>query len=421
MKFKLHSAFPTTLFFVLCLFTGCSPVNTNQDQRFDDDGHLLALPEKNFSMEDPGHVKFYVEVSGSMNGFFRNNVATDFKVDVWNIMSYFAQIAPKITILTNSGEAGIQLSQAVFQKKMNTGAFISSASTRVPIMLETIFRGLNTDNGEVAVLISDMKYSPVGQAAPEVLLAQYSVDIRNILARYRQAVSLIGATSDYYDKQGYCLTPKSPYYFFIIGKEENVAKMRNYISTFLSENGHFIDNIENGFDYGNPKYQFGIPYMCDQMDSEPTFVAYEDEREEVGDTCTINLKIDISDYRWRIANPDLLKNALSVSTSYGSKIKLDNLKIIVSNINDNKIERIAIASVDIKVYNMPMESDVIEWTLALPDTEYGLFNEFFNDSLGEMDPTTSFSLLNFVQGMFYGTNLSKKLKPNYILVSKVNP
>ena len=68
--------------FITSLLLSCSgEINTNQDPRFTEDGYRII----NDSTVNPiplTQVKFFVEVSGSMNGFFRANQPTDFKKDV---------------------------------------------------------------------------------------------------------------------------------------------------------------------------------------------------------------------------------------------------------------------------------------------------------------------------------------------------
>lgn len=416
-KFFFKSLVALLISSSIYVFDGCRHPNTVPDPRFDEDGHLLAKPERTFKMEDPARVKFYVEVSGSMNGFFRGNRATDFKIDVWDIISYYSVIAPDVTILTNTGSQGAVLMQSDFQQRMNTGRFVSSASTRVPDMIETIISNLDTDAGEVAVLISDMKYSPVGQAAPDVLLGQYTVNIRNIFAKYGKAISLICAVSNYLDRQGNEGTSRSPYYYFIIGNEENVAKMRNSISTILESHEHFVDNIDNGFNYGAPKYSFPFYDQCIQIDNEPAFADFDDSEGPV----KIKLKVQLEDYRWRLVNEVFVREAFKIKSVYGSIVHVGDIKIKVDNIQDRQLERKASATIDLLISDMRIDMDVLEWTLELPDTEYTLFNEFFENATSENDPTKSFSVSNFVQGMFYGTNNNKKLETNYILISKVNP
>ena len=411
-------SFEAILLIALFVFGSCEGPNTNADPNFDEEGKLVTLPNKTFKMEEPSRIKFYVEVSGSMNGFFRNGKPSDFKIDLWDIVSYYAPIAPDVTILTNTGSEGDVYSQSEFQRRMNQGQFVSSASTRIPDMLQTIIGNLDTDNNELAVLISDMIYDPVGQAAKEVLLGQYTVNIRNILAHTNKAVSLICATSSFFDKKGNVVSQRCPYYYFIIGNDSQVAKMRNGISTFLESRGHFVDNIDNGFDYGSPKYSFTYYENCDMMDpSQPTFVAYDDE----SGPAKIKMKVALEDYRWRIADERFFRNAFKIKAKYGSTVSVGEIKIKADNINDREINRKASATVELLVSNMPLDSEVLEWTLELPNTEYTLFDEFFGNAWDPNDPTHSFSVANFVEGMFYGTKNTKDLETNYILISKVNP
>ena len=79
--------------FILCvlvLFCSCtSKVNTVNDPHFTQDGYCLDSIKEKFVAEPPKALGFYVEVSGSMNGFFRSNKATRFKKDMWSIVSNF--------------------------------------------------------------------------------------------------------------------------------------------------------------------------------------------------------------------------------------------------------------------------------------------------------------------------------------------
>lgn len=399
------------------LFSCSSDICTVGDSHFNADG-TLADPLYNYSLKPsaPSRIKFYVEVSGSMNGFFRANKATEFKKDVWQILSYYSALSPDITVLTNEGNMGNSYSQSQFQTLMNTGAFISTASTRVPVMLESIYDNLNADEGEVAILISDMKYSPVGSAAPQVLLSQYSTDVSKIIGSRKKAVSLIGSTSDYLDKNGAVIAEQSPYYFLLIGNGEQVAFMRNGISTILDNNKRLIDNIESGFDYGVPSCSFGIPDNCWQMDDDnPTFIGFDTS---VSDTCTIKMKVHLEAYRWIVASEHYFKDALKVKSLYGSNVEIGKVEFEISNITDKELIRTATAIVEVKVFDMAMDSEVLEWSLELPDTDYTLFSPYFDGVTSENDPTKSYSVADFVKGIFYGGVVNKTLKPNYILISK---
>lgn len=393
-----------------------SDINTVGDSHFDENGVLIDSTQvSRFKLAAPSKIRFFVEVSGSMNGFFRPNIPTHFKEDVWQILSYYSGLASHVTILTNSGNMGKDIPMSDFQTKMNTGAFISSASTQVPVMLQSIVNSLDTEGGEVAVLISDMKYSPVGAAAPNVLLSEYSTDIGKILGTYQKSVSLVGATSNYMDKRGASVCDNSPYYFFIIGKGEHVANIRNGISSMLEMHKRFIDNIDSGFDFGVPTCTFGIPNNCYQLDNEPTFIGFE------GDTCTIKMKVDLENYRWTMANPKVFAKAIKVNTTYGSNVSVGNIEFEVSNITKvngkNELVRKATAIVDLKVFDLAQDSEVIEWTLDLPDTDATLFAPYLG-ATNESDVSKSYSLENFIKGMFQGSVVNKELKSSYILISR---
>lgn len=405
------------LILVLPFLNSCqNTINTNFDSHFDESGYYLKNDslEETFVPQFPNKIKFYVEVSGSMNGFFRANVPTKFKADVWQILSYYAPAADGVTILTNDGTQGSTFTIGQFQTKMNTGAFVSSASTKVPLMLQSIIQSLDTDAGEVAVLISDMKYSPVGAAAPQVLLTQYSTDISTIFGKFGKAISLIGATSEFLDRKGNPVCNTSPYYYLIIGKPEHVAEMRNGISTLLINNGSLIDNIESGFNYGAPTYSFGIPENAYQLGDEPTFVGFDTS---YGDTCTIKLKVDITNYRWAITKEELFKKAFIYKPCYGSEVKIGSVTFDIQNITDKVLKRSAIATVELKIFNMATDSEVIEWNLQLPELDITEFAPYLG-ATDENDVTKSFSIEDFIKGMFYGGVVNKTLSSNYILISK---
>ncbi|MDE6159072.1 MAG: hypothetical protein K2F69_03105 [Bacteroidaceae bacterium] len=418
MRKGLLATIVLVVLLIPALFSCGGGVNTVNDRHFEEDGCLKkdSTESSDFVIVHPRKIKFFVEVSGSMNGFFRANAPTKFKEDVWRILSYYSPVVDDVTILTNDGGAAASIPISAFQAKMNTGAFVATASTKVPVMLQSIINGINTDEGEVAVLISDMKYSPVGAAAPNVLLTQYSTDISSIFGKFGKAISLVGATSQYLDKSGTSLCDQSPYYFLIMGDQENVADLRNGISTLLDNNKSLIGNIESGFNYGKPSYSFGIPENCFQLDNEPTFLGYDDSD---GDTCVIKLKVNLANYRWATARKDLFADSIfQCKALYGSEVKVGNVEYVIQNITNKDLVRTAYAIIDLKICNMAMDSEVIEWTLQLPDLDITDFAPYFLDATNENDVSKSYSLEDFVKGMFYGGVVNKCLKPNYILVSK---
>ena len=408
------AAFITSLCFVSCC---SSPINTINDPHFDENGIYLDSLGATFQAIMPTSLDFYVEVSGSMNGFFRANKATAFKTDVWAIVSNFG--SPGVSVLSNTGTQATKYTGDQFRSRMNSGSFVSTAETQVPTMLESILSKLYYENGAVAVLISDMKYSPVGNKALPVLLQQYATDIRNIVGKYPgNAYSLIGAYSESLDAKGNVACEKSPYYYLVVGKDVCVAEVRNCITTILSDRENYLDNIETGFDYKRPAYGFGVPDNVIQLDNEPTFYNYD---VSYSDTCKVVLNLDLSDFRWLVASDEnVLRECLKVKAAYGSEMEIGKINISTNNHNQKKLERLAIASVELKLWNMPMESDVIEWSLEHP--EYSVTDTFMQiqNAGTEADLTGSFSLANFIQGVFQAVQNHWDQEPNRILISKSN-
>ena len=73
-----------------------------------------------------------------------------------------------------------QVAQLLAASTDNTSSFVSNSSTHIPAMLHNIIENIDTAKNEVAILVSDMKYSPMGKtAAPELL--QYQEQIRNVV------------------------------------------------------------------------------------------------------------------------------------------------------------------------------------------------------------------------------------------------
>ncbi len=417
MKTLFSVASLAALVATLCLISCSSPINSINDPHFDESGAYLDSLGATFQTVIPSSLDFYVEVSGSMNGFFRANRATAFKTDVWAIVSNFDN--PGVSVLSNTGRQATKFTGEQFRSRMNSGGFVSTASTQVPAMLETILETLDYENGAVAVLISDMKYSPVGSKAMSVLLQQYATDIRNIVGKFPgSAYSIIGAYSEYLDAKGNVACEKSPYYYVVIGKDVCVAEVRNCITTIISDKGNYLDNIETGFDYKRPAYGFGVPDNVIQLNEEPTFYNYDTS---YSDTCKVVLNLDLSDYRWLIASDEeVLRECLKVKASYGSEIEVGKIVININNHNQKKLERLAVASVELKLWNMPMDADVIEWTLDHP--EYSVTDTFMQiqNAAAEADLTGSFSLANFIQGVFQAVQNHWNQEPNRILISKSN-
>lgn len=392
------------------------PVNAIQHPSFDDNGYLLdTLSQQHFVSEIPGKVKFYVEVSGSMNGFFRSNKATQFKSDVWSIFSVFEELLDDVYVFERQNVAPKGMPLQTFRQKMNTGAFVSSASTEVPEMLEAVINSLDIQNEEIAVLVSDMKYSPVGSKAMEVRLVQYASDIRNLVMKNPGlALSLVVASSDYMDKSGTVVCHDSPYYYLIVGKPENVVWIKNRIATILKDSIRYVDAIDWGIDFKSPAFSLGTTIINGfQLGNEPTITNID---WNFMDTCFFDIIVDLKDYPWKLVDEKLLKDSLHIKSIY-SNVEIDTVFYQIDNHADKQLKREAKATVKLKVFNMFSDAEVIEWSIGIPETDpNNKFASFFGaKSENELDK--SFSIESFIEGCSAGKSNYWCKEPNRILLS----
>ena len=347
-----------------------------------------------------------------MNGFFRAGQPTSFKQDVYEIMSYYSPVTKDVNIMTNNGGIAGQLSLAQFQTAMNTGALECNASTQVPIMLQNIVSRLKKN--DVAVLISDMKYSPVGSAAPKVLLTQYAAEVARIAGKSQKAYSLVCATSNYINKEGNVVTNESPYYYLIVGEQDKVSAVRNGIAIMLQRQKRFVDNLEIGYKYASCPYDFGVPKNVVRLEKQPTFYGYG----EAVDECVIPLKLKLESYRWLMSNKEVLKQCFTCKPKYGSTVSVESLEVEECNNVNLELKRSVVATIKIKVSNMPSDMEVLEWNVDIPYAKLTTMKKFLDDSKGENDVTTSYSLTSFIRGIGQGGVVNYQPKPNYILISK---
>lgn len=389
----------------------CDSLNTLNDPHFTEEGKLIQKPS--FAKLDyNSDIHFYIESSGSMNGFFRAGQPTSFKQDVYEILSYYSPVTKDVNIMTNSGGIAGQLSLVQFQTAMNTGALECNASTQVPVMLRNIVSRLKKN--DVAVLISDMKYSPVGSAAPKVLLTQYAAEVARIAGKSQKAYSLVCATSNYINKEGSVVTNESPYYYLIVGEQDKVSAVRNGIAIMLQRQKRFIDNLEIGYKYASCPYDFGVPKNVVRLEKQPTFYGYG----EAVDECVIPLKLKLESYRWLMSNKEVLKQCFTCKPKYGSTVSVESLEVEECNNVNLELKRSVVATIKIKVSNMPSDMEVLEWNVDIPYAKLTTMEKFLDDSKGENDVTTSYSLTSFIRGIGQGGVVNYQPKPNYILISK---
>lgn len=406
---------------VIFSFSACSKgrekkINLIGSPYFTSDGCLKTDSTIFHYKEEPcSSLKLYVESSGSMNGFFRPNRATQFKEDIWCIFSDFDKFTNEVIAIDGKKERYFNLQN--FRTAMNSGQLNSPNSTMVPDMLHHIINNLGYNRGEAAVLVSDMKYSPVGNKAMNVLLSQYATDIRNLAMNTKVAFALIAATSNYLDKKGKEVEAKSPYYYLIIGKPQQVTWLRNCISTLLNDKGHYVDAVEFGFDYGAPIYELGKITNGKKKKNEPTIFRVDRKSKNFKGSCIVDIELDITAYPWCMENEDVLRKALEFNTIAGSEVSLESVKYEIDNHADQSLKRRAKAIIGVLISKLPKKGDIIEWNVAVPE---GIVSTTFQSFMGAPSDqilNQSFSIENFISGMSAGKANYYSKTPNRILIS----
>lgn len=396
------------------LFSCHKTINTNDSKYFTKEGKCTAKLQE-FTSQQPKNVKFYIEASGSMNGFFRSNQATKFKHDVWSVITDFTPSDGNVYVFAEQNAEAHPLPVGSFRDGMNKGLFVSSTSTDVPDMLSKMLDSVDYKSSEVGVLISDMKYDPVGNSAIKPLISQYSTDIRNIMMRHPDVgVCLIAATSEYLGKDGNKVVDASPYYYLIVGNKTNVVYMRNFIATLLRGNSTFVDEIEWGIDYLTPPIKVSDADYLTEIDANKSYGDFNNG-------CTITLDVDVTNFPWFLENKDSLFNRLSISSAEGTEARIDkkNIKYDISNDDGKQLKRTIIAKVPVKIGNMFVDSDVFEISLNCPEIQ--MPNNIFTSFLGSQDVNDlakTFSIEGLLGGFYSSMERYKKAHPVHILISK---
>lgn len=424
MKF----AFLSTLLLSLStsLFSSCcgGDINSIQDPHFDFDGTPLDTV-KFYTPQHPNRVKLYIETSGSMNGFFRANQDNKFKKTVWSVLSGLAHLSDNnVYPLSNGGDIDSPVLLNNFRHHMNAGSFVSNTETHIPDMLSNIISNLDTTNSEVAILISDMKYSPMGkQAAP--LISQYQEQIRNLIGYNPNiSISFVCAESEFIAKNGTVAEPHSPYYFIIIGKSENVSAIRNDIACWCEATTSYVHSGDMAMNYLTPQLSIGAIKNGFPHSQHPTVITTFDR--EISDTCSFVIRVNLVGYPWEAVDSNILGSCLSAKTVYGSSVDIelltDSEHIVDNHHYKGNFERLSYADYIVKLYNLALDAEVIELNFTNKPFD-GYFSEKFNriiSAQNENDLSGSFSFNKFIEGCYNGRLNICSEEPVRILVSTEN-
>lgn len=422
-RFVIHLIVFAAITFLTIVLSCSRDVNSIVDPHFDTNGTPLDTTITFFSPISPKSAKLYIETSGSMNGFFRANQGNNFKKTVWSVFSGLAPITNgNVYPMSNGGDIDAPVVLGTFRNKMNAGAFISNSSTHIPDMLHNIIENIDPTKNEVAVLVSDMKYSPMGKtAAPELL--QYQEQIRNVIGIHPNvSLAFVCAYSQFLNPNGSVAEENSPYYFIIIGNSKNVAAIRNNIARWCEATNSDVESGDMAMNYHTPSYEIKeIKNGMLSADYPKNLITTLDR--EVSDTCSFIVRVDMSGYPWGAVDAVVLKDCFKAKAVYGSSLDVELLSeedhLVDDHAYKGEFKRVSYADYLVKLYNVALDDEVIEWSFTNKpfDGRYVVnFNEIIN-ATNESDLSGSFSFNKFLEGCFNARLNTFDETPVRILVS----
>lgn len=407
----------------VAIFTSCHVVNNIGDTHFDTEGTPLDTLDL-FAPQRPTSVKLYIETSGSMNGFFRAHQANQFKETVWSVFSGLSALTNgEVYPMSNGGEIDPGVNIGQFRTKMNAGAFVSNSATHIPAMVHNILNNIDTAKNEVAVLVSDMKYSPVGQSQSSDVI-QYQTQIRNVMMAHPNiSVAFVCAKSEYLNANGSVAEEQSPYFYIIFGKSQNVAAIRNDISRWCEYTKSYIESGDMCMNYHTPSYTLED---IENGYSHPDYPNNVITSTETTDTCKFIVRVDMTGYPWRVVHPEALDNSFNAKATYGSSVDFQLLNgadhLVDNHAFKDDFKRLSYADFLVKVYNFAMDGEVIEWTFTNRPFD-GLFTPNFNSIIqnpDERDLSGAYSFDKFIQGCFNARLNTFNESPVRILITPEN-
>lgn len=425
-KVGIVASIITFVFVTILMSCGDRFVNSIEDPHFDKDGVPQDSSLNFFLPARPESVKLYIETSGSMNGFFRANKPTNFKETVWSVFSGLAHRTDgKVYSMSNGGDIDTPVLLADFRTKMDAGRFVSNTSTHIPAMLMNILQNIDTVKNEVAVLVSDMKYSPTGISAATELL-HYQVQIRNLVALYPNlSFSFVCATSEYLNNNGTIAEEKSPYIFLIVGKSENVAAVRNDISRWCEATGSYVESGDMGMDYHTPSYEIK-DVKNGKLSKDYPKSLITNFKSSVSDTCSFIYRVNMTEFPWSAVDRNILKEALKVKAIYGSSVDVELLTaddhLVDNHALEGEFERYSYADYLIKLYDFGLDDEVLEINFSNKPID-GCYVVEFNNMItanNEKDLSGLFSFNKFLEGVFNAKLNTSDKEPVRILVSSFN-
>lgn len=291
------------------LIASCNDVNQGGENVIDSECCLVKKEKDSSALKDL-KVNLFLETSGSMAGFMDIN-GTTFQKDIWAIVEGLDTKFIKTFNIFEVRSKSLPLnhmSAAAFRSNLNTGGFVSSSSTDIPEMLDSILN--KTDKHSVSILVSDLIFSPDNGSQAQIM--QITTDIKKRFSGKKLGSVLLQLNSEFYQK---VKVDNSPYYVWIMGAAPAVKAVSEFLKSGL-------DNSPNEMDFGInhsvPAYSI-LPSESKVLNASPTvctqdgnFYAYTEFDNSESDKITFWVGVNLSTLPSYIKTPAYLQSNLEL-------------------------------------------------------------------------------------------------------------
>lgn len=322
----------------LCVFSfliSCDDEAGEADQVIQNNGCLLTT-DKPVEVIADVKVNLFIETSGSMSGFMSAK-GTDFQKEIWAVAEELDSRAKKgfdIFQIRSKTEPLRKISIGDFRKPLNTGGFVSTKSTDIPEMLDSIFS--RAGKGTVSVLVSDLIFSP--ENGNQAQLGQITTDIRKRFVGGQRTSVLLQLASDFHNGG---TVAASPYYIWIIGETKSVKAVSASVKKVLETK---VNQVDFDIALSVPKYSI-LPSISQVTNAFPIacskdggYYTYKEYTEDDGAGLNFWIGADLSGLPGYMQSEDYLKKHLTLESGEAGAV-LARLKTVaeIGKGSDKKI------------------------------------------------------------------------------------
>ncbi|MBB2147593.1 hypothetical protein [Pedobacter gandavensis] len=313
-----------SLFFLGLLFLGCNSINEGVESSFNED---VCLVNDRKVATDPKQYKvnFFMETSGSMNGFMSKK-GTEFQKDVYALVNQLdgsAQSGLTLFQIPAKGKSIKPSSMNDFRDRLNVGNFDFAASTDIPEILDSIL--LKTNENQVSIFVSDLIFSP--SSGTKASLLQITSDIYKRFSGKKFSSIIYQLKSKIYNSKSVLVSNSSPYYVWVIGSEKGVKSVAGKLKSAMPSD---YNEVDFGISHDQPKYTI-LPHIDETFNAIATrcerkklYYCYAEFNDAENSKIMMNVGLNLGELSKNERDPAFLKENFYAGPS-DAKIALKSI------------------------------------------------------------------------------------------------